>query len=69
MFVHLGTGPFGDGGGVIMTVGPARRVAPSRVSLVRLLVSGLGLVNSFLGTCAAFVVWVWRWPRRSVLVP
>ena len=69
MLVLLGTGPFGDGGGVTMTVGPARRVAPSRVSLVRSLVSSLGLVNSFLGTCAAFVVWVWGWPTRWVLVP
>ena len=59
MLVLLGTGPFGDGGGVTMTVGPARCVAPSRVSLVRSLVSSLGLDNPFLGTCAAFTVWVW----------
>ena len=67
MLVLLVTGPFGDG--VTMTVGPARCVTPSRVSLVRLLVSSLGLVNSFLGTCAVFVVRVWDWPRRWMLVP
>ena len=68
MLVLLGIGPFGDGGGVTMTVDPARRVAPSRVSLVRSLVYSLGLDNSFLGTCAVFVVRVWGWPRRWVLV-
>ena len=48
MLVLLGTGPFGDGGGLTMTVGPARCVAPSRVHLFKLLVSSLGLDNPFL---------------------
>ena len=45
----LGVNLLGDGGGVTMTVTPARREAPSRVFLVRSLVYSLGLVISLLG--------------------
>ena len=46
----LGVNLLGDGGGVTMTVTPARLVAPNRVVLVKSLVSSLGLVNSLLGS-------------------
>ena len=55
MLVLLFASPFGDGGGMTMTVTPARRVAPSRVCLVKTLVSSLGLVNSPLGSTWAFL--------------
>ena len=45
MLVLLGTG---DVGGLTMMVVPSRCVAPSRVHLVKLLVSSLGLDSPFL---------------------